>query len=299
MSFTNQVIGEILTIPSKKTCCRKAFLMGLSLACRSVEKNEKKQVLYFYNQEAAEMAKESYGKVFRSEGELSSIVRAGRKTFALTFSSGAIGEFLRRADEGLAEAAELIGFRCPACIGDFLRGAFLGSGTVTDPHKGYHLELSFPTGGRAALIGRLLEEQMGKPGCITRGERCGVYYKSNGAVSDFLYLIGCTSTSFDVANACIERDIRNSENRATNCVARNISRSVEAAQRQICAIEKLYVSRKIDTLSDELRETARLRMENESASLLELALLHQPPISKSGLNRRLSRLLEEAEETNL
>ena len=129
-----------------------------------------------------------------------------------------------------------------------------------------------------------------------RQGRFGLYYKNNAAISDLLYYIGCSATSFDVANVCIERDIRNNENRATNCVARNISRSVDASRKQIAAIEALIATRKIDTLSDELRYTAALRMENESASLLELALMHEPPISKSGLNRRLTKLMEAFEE---
>ena len=94
----------------------------------------------------------------------------------------------------------------------------------------------------------------------------------------------------------IEKDIRNVENRATNCVARNISRSVEAAQEHISAIEKLMGSGKMDTLSNELRYTAKLRIENESATLTELALMHEPPLTKSGLNGRLKRLLKAANE---
>ena len=112
-------------------------------------------------------------------------------------------------------------------------------------------------------------------------------------------MLGSSVKGFEVANACIERDIRNHEHRVTNCEASNISRSVGASHKQIVAIEQLQKTRKIDTLSEELRQTAELRMENPSASLSELALLHIPPITKSGLNRRLTKLMEAAEEDAL
>ena len=98
-----------------------------------------------------------------------------------------------------------------------------------------------------------------------------------------------------MTNVSIERDIRNNENRATNCVTRNISRSVGATIKQVEAIKYLLENDKIALLGDELEYTARLRIENDSASLSELAALHEPPISKSGLNSRLSKILAIAE----
>ena len=108
--------------------------------------------------------------------------------------------------------------------------------------------------------------------------------------------MGAARSNFDMANVCIMRDIRNGENRATNCVARNISRSVSASRKHIDAIELLSKSGKLPKLNEELRYTARLRIENPSASLTELARMHEPPISKSGLNRRLTKILEESED---
>ena len=99
-----------------------------------------------------------------------------------------------------------------------------------------------------------------------------------------------------MANTWVERDIRNNENRATNCVARNISRAVGASQKQIAAIERLAACGRLSGLPKELQQTAALRVEYDAASLSELARLHEPPITKSGLNQRLSKLLRAAEE---
>ena len=94
----------------------------------------------------------------------------------------------------------------------------------------------------------------------------------------------------------IGHDIKNYENRATNCVLTNIQKSVDAARRQIEAIEKIKKSGRFELLSDELRYTAELRCENDSATLSELAALHDPSISKSGLNRRLENIMRIAAE---
>ncbi len=295
MSFTTEISGELVLVPLKKTCCRKALLMGLLMGAAETE--DGRLAVRYYSEEVAALAKELLCHVFRAEVTREEGVRGGRKTYELTARAAACRKFLKELDQNSSAMIHTAaGFRCAACQGEFLRGVFLGCATVTDPHKGYHMEFSFPTEGRCDALRTYLETRLSKPGKVKRGGRFGLYYKSNGAISDFLYYIGGSGASFDVTNVWIERDIRNNENRATNCVARNISRSVDASRRHRESIERLYETRRIDALPEELRQTAALRLEYPDASLSELALLHEPPISKSGLNRRLTRLLEEAEE---
>ena len=129
-----------------------------------------------------------------------------------------------------------------------------------------------------------------------RKNKIGVYFKSNTVISDILSYAGAMKASFEVTNTFIERDIRNNENRATNFVAKNISKSVTATQKQISAINKLIEKGKLDGLSTELIQTALLRLENDDISLAELALMHEPPISKSGLNHRLEKICAAADD---
>ncbi len=294
MSFTTEISGELLLLPLKKNCCRRALLLGLMMGATETE--EKRLRACFHSQAVWELARDLLMKIFHAEAEGGRSIRAGREVWELFCSAGTVLNVLRAADTAENELMHKIaGFRCAACQTEFLRGVFLGCATVTDPHKGYHMEISLPTEGRCDLLRSFLELNLTRPGKVKRGNRFGLYYKSNGAISDFLYYVGGSGASFDVANVWIERDIRNNENRATNCVTRNISRSVDASKKQREAIERLYATRRIDALSEELRQTARLRLENPDASLSELALMHTPPISKSGLNRRLTRILEEAE----
>lgn len=294
MSFTDHVAEELLRLPLKKTCCRKAFLLGVTLACRTEADGVLR--LYLYRAALAEHLVNQLGRALGGEVTAEQIMRAGRKTYVLTVRSAAVERFLASLEErDVPPIHEVVGFRCAACAASFLRGVFLACGTVSDPHKSYHLELLLPTKGRADFVGMFLARQLTEPRSVVRSGRWGLYYKSNTAISDLLYYLGCSATGFDVTNISIERDIRNQENRATNCVTRNISQSVSASLRHREAIERLVATRRIDTLPDELRQTAALRLEYPSASLQELAILHDPPISKSGLNRRLTKLLEAAE----
>lgn len=294
MSFTTEISGELAQLPLKKNCCRKALLMGLLMG--GIETEDGTLTVRYYSSEVADLAFDLLNRIFHADVTRESFIRAGRQSYTLTARVAACQRFLKELDGSSNVMIHTsAGFRCAACQGEFLRGVFLGCATVTDPHKGYHMEIALPTEGRCDVLRSFLGAHLSFPGKIKRGNRFGLYYKSNGAISDFLYYIGGSGASFDVTNVWIERDIRNNENRATNCVARNIFRSVDASKRQREAIEYLYESRRIDALPEELRVTAALRMEYPDASLSELALLHEPPISKSGLNRRLSRLLEEAE----
>ncbi|MBE6556528.1 MAG: DNA-binding protein WhiA [Ruminococcaceae bacterium] len=294
-SFCASVKREMTELVPKKLCCRKALLMGLLYA--AVSKEDKQWYTEYTMEEVAELSLSLLGSVVNTEGERQHCYRGGKPYIGVLFRSKAVFSFLRALSAGeTAEQAAL--FRCDDCKGAFLRGVFLSTASLTDPHKGYHLE--FLLGAEQAERAQALFAFLSRQGFVARkAERRGrhaVYFKSNTAISDILYLTGAVRSSFDFANACIERDIRNNENRATNCVATNIAKSVDASQKHLCAIRALQEAHLLSGLPEELYTTAMLRLENEDASLAELALLHRPPISKSGLNHRLQRLLHYAEE---
>ncbi len=294
MSFTEDVIREALSLQAKKACCRRAFALGLFF---SAKRDGKRLVSSFINRDTAEAAAELLLKIFHSEADITEQNKAGRISYALTFSSSAISELLKTADSEDERPAHIaIGFKCEGCEAAFLRGVLVAGGSISDPKKAYNMELSFPCAERAERIRGMIERRLFSMGKIQRASRHCLYCKNNGSIADLLYYIGCSKSGLSVTNSWIERDIRNNENRATNCVARNISRSVGASMRQISAIERLSESGKLERLPEELRYTARLRLENDSATMVELAALHSPPITKSGLNGRLKRLMEAAEE---
>ena len=297
MSFTHGVIDELLAAGMAKTCCRKALLYGIFYTAKVEEGAKNRIKLELRSKKAAELAVEILAKQFSAAAELSEYVRAGREYISLAVSSKALYSFVRALSDvdDTRTLAELVGFRCDDCAGCFMRGVFIGCGSMNDPHKSYHLEFSLSDQVRADKLITALRAVVPSPKRVTRASRIGVYYKHNESIFHLLNYIGGGQSRFVLTNNFIERDIRNSENRATNCVTKNIAKAVEASKKQIEAIEKLIESGRMLSLQSELQYTAELRLENPSATLFELAYMHEPPISKSGLNRRLNRLIEEAQ----
>lgn len=294
MSFTLQIINELVGREYEKSCCKKAFLFGLFFGAERLSRREVKAELK--TEESALLAAGILKKQFSAEPCAESVVRAGRRMFWVTVSSKALSIYLEKIDgeDGLSPKTfgEIIGFRCEDCKRAFLAGAFVSCGIATDPQKRYSLEFGVKSESRAAWLSAFLCDSVGEPSCVDRRGRIGLYYKGNESISDILSYMGAVQASYAVIDAYVAHAIRNDENRATNCVLRNIQRSVAAAGRHIEAIELLRASGRFELMSEELKYTARLRCEYDSATLSELAELHEPPISKSGLNRRLEKIAE-------
>ena len=182
------------------------------------------------------------------------------------------------------------------CRRAFLRGAFLAGGSVTDPEKRYHLELSTTHWKVSRETGTLLLE-MELPAKETERKGSSVlYYKQSEAIEDFLTVIGAPVSAMAVMEAKIEKDWRNEANRKTNCDSANVDKAVAASQEQLAAIRKLEERAVLETLPEKLRQTAALRREHPEMTLSELAELHEPPISKSAVNHRMRKLLSLAAE---
>ena len=198
---------------------------------------------------------------------------------------------MQEEDAECETLSRMLEFKCEACAIHFLRGLFLACGTVNDPAKSYHLELKLPDDGRAEPVHILLAEAGYEFGVTNRNNMIGLFCKSGSMIQEFLAYIGVTSGVFDFFNAQIERSIRNDENRATNCVTENISRAIRTGAKQLIAIEYLEERNLIPALPEDLQFTARLRLNNPDITLSELAELHFPPITKSGLYHRLEKIM--------
>lgn len=298
MSLSDEISEELCASDINKTCCRKAFLCGLLYSCVATG-NKGEYAAYLYRECDAKRAAKIIDTHF-SNGTQTEIIpafRGGHRAYMLHIRSKALINVFSDIDSGKAQNIfSAVGFRCAECTRYFLCGVFVSCATLADQKNGYHLEFSVRGDRRATLLADLLGESVTAPGRIKRGERIGLYYKSNSKIADLLYFIGASKASFIMANISIERDIRNNENRATNCVTRNLQRSVGASGKQIEAINYIFGINKDSALSKELEYTARLKLENDSATLAELARLHEPPISKSGLNARLTKIMAIAEE---
>jgi DNA-binding protein WhiA len=220
----------------------------------------------------------------------------GNPYIAISLWSKSVYAQFQRADMSDLPLSRLLGFDCEACTRYFLRGAFIAIGSVTDPSKTRQMQFSCRDSATARRLAEVLCEAGAEPRTIRRQNGTQLYYKNSAAMEDLFSYLHAHKTLFALINNKIEREIRNEENRATNCVAQNIQKAVKAAAEQTEAIETLKASREWDRLSEMLRETALLRLANPDATLSELASLHNPPITKSGLNHRLKKLTEMALE---
>lgn len=294
MSFAQRVRQELADVTVKNNCCRRSLAEGLLVAASFDV--ESKCVVVRYKQEAtAHLAEEILSHQYGKRPDVRSFGQCGHSYWDFSLSSPACKKFIRTMDAEDATAESVLSFACDACGGAFLRGLFLACGTVNDPHKSFHMEFKLPE-GRASLVSNFLSSLGYPPRSISRNGTTGLYYKDGATIEDLITLMGAGQGLFEVINSRIERDIRNNENRATNCVARNIEKTIAAATRQMEAINKLMESGRLESLPEGLQETARLRYTNPDASLDELVSMHLPIISRSGLNHRLKKIVDAADE---
>ncbi len=190
----------------------------------------------------------------------------------------------------------LIKTKC--CRKSYLRGLFLGSGTVSDPQKAYQIEYICSSSVLAGDVRKLINTFVDlKPKVSVRGKNHIVYIQEAGQVGDMLNIMGANNQFFKLEEIRMVKEARNRANRISNCDNANMDKTLNAAERQIAAIEKLVEARGMQGIPDKLRDVAELRLNHPHATLQELADMMDPPMKKSGLNHRLQKLLEMA--TNL
>lgn len=298
MSFSKQVKEELNAIQIKGNCCKKSFLFGAMIFAECDENN--RIFVKLSDRETAEKIVFLLRSIYKCEPTVTSIKRGCFESTQLEFTSKKIAEFLLFADSFVDGGAIDGLFTCQNCHSAFVRGAFCASGSVSDPQKCYTLEIRIPNEQRAALLNNIISEWgIAPPSTTCRKGAIGLFYRNESAIEDFITACGGSKSLFSFYDVLIEKNVRNEENRATNCDARNILKSVAAAAIHISAIESLASSKVLDDMPRELQITAKLRIEHPDVNIGELAALHTPPISKSGVNHRLCRIVDEAKKRKL
>ena len=193
-------------------------------------------------------------------------------------------ESIEQMDEGV--------FQCPNCESYFFRGVFLAGGSVSSPKSGYHLDITTPSQSLALKVCEMLNNNSIQAKCTERQGRNVVYLKDSEQIQDFLTFIGAQLAALDMMNEKIFKDVRNNENRRSNCETANIYRMTGSSEEQTRAIKKIISEGRFEQLPNDLKTTAKIRLENPFSSLEQIALLHEPTISKSGANHRLKKLIE-------
>lgn len=172
----------------------------------------------------------------------------------------------------------------------FLRGLFLGCGSVTDPETGYHAELVVGDAASQGLVAGQLRRWGLRPGQARRRGRWAVYLKEADQVTELLALLGAHEAVLALESYRVMKGMRNQVNRWVNAETANLRKAVDAGLRQVAAIRHLVDRVGWDGLSVSLRDVARARLEHPELSLRELGQLLDPPLSKSAVGHRLRRL---------
>ena len=293
MSFSSDVKTEISKTENLSSCCLHAQVYGLVLFAHFSKYNfsittENSDVFELYNTylrdycgvepTISETGTKKMTSYLKTDSEKESVF----EKFGHTLKEPTLR--INRAN---------ISDEC--CSGAFLRGVFLACGTVTAPERGYHLEFVVPYKKLCTDLMKFLDELELNPKYIVRKGNHIIYFKDSESIEDILAIIGAQDASLYVMGIKIEKDVKNKVNRKLNFEMSNISKTVDAANIQVEAIE--YIERKtgISSLPENLQKLAYLRLKNPESSLTELGKLLDEPISRSGINHRLNRIVKIAE----
>ena len=292
MAFSEDIKKEFTEEIPHKTCCRRALAYGL-LFDAFVDGDR----VYIDTQssEHADFYKRVFERQFSKTVTVSPVKKAGRDYFRVEFIFGSVAKKVASLDKEGAGLRDYMEFKCNFCRMNFVRGIFLARATITFSAGSNHLEFRIQHTERARILTEFLSACKIAPKTVLRRNATGIYYKKADRIEDVLNLMQANNAFFEVMNRRIERDIIVQENRAVNCESVNIAKSVATAQKQLRAIEIIENAGLLEKIGSELTESAKLRLENHSASLSELAALHEPPITKSTLNNRFAKIMKMAE----
>jgi DNA-binding protein WhiA len=299
VSFSSGAKAEICRVVPQKSCCAKAQCFGVLLFCNSFGSDGLRIITE--SKEFAQLLPKLFKKAFNMTFDiLPESETLGKLNFQIT-DPGKLHAIMEdygfSPEDTLSLHINLPVVEEECCRSAFLRGAFLAGGSVTDPVKGYHIELSTTHRSVARECSALMDEILGfYPKTVTRGGGQVLYLKQSDQISDFLTYLGAPIAAMGIMEARLEKELNNKVNRRCNCDEANTSKVVEAAQEQLAAIRTLKELGLMEHLPAKLMQAALAREENPESSLTELASMMEPPITKPAMNHRLKKLVEMAKE---
>ena len=299
VSFSAGAKAEVCRVLPAKECCALAECFGILLFCNSF--NTEGIKIITESREFAMALPKLFKKAFNvSFDSFPSLASPGKLVFQISDEEKI--EIIMEAfgfdvQDTLALHVNLPLLEEDCCRASFLRGAFLAGGSVTDPEKGYHMEITTTHQFVARETYALFHEVAGfYPKSAQRAGGQVLYLKNSDQIENFLAFLGAPVAAMGVMEAKLEKEINNKVNRRCNCDDANTSKVVEAAQEQMAAIRILKERGVMDKLPLKLSQAAAAREANPSASLSELAGMMDPPITKPAMNHRLKKLMELAKE---
>ena len=290
MSFSSDTKYEICDSKIKKKCCKVSQLYGMVLFAQNVNdtvvkiNTENVVAINLVNQ----LANDVFGINFSIGEYLNSYFAYldGKRLEELYES------FFISVNGKISHSISAVLTESMCCKYAFLRGAFLVGGYVANPSDRYHLEITTPYYSLAKNLNSFLHELDFPSKTVVRNSNYVVYLKESAAIEKFLCLIGANTAAFSFMDVKIYKEMNNYTNRINNTKIHNIEKTLNKSVEQVKAIELIKSKGGFDSLDDDLVFAAKIRLENPDKSLNELVDLCDNKFSRSGLNRRLKKIVE-------
>ncbi len=297
-SFAAKVKSELCRPQIQRLCCARAEAYGVLLYCNTFSNTEIRIITE--NAEFAARLPKLFQRAFSLKFDrLPDSDNKGKLIFQITEPKKLekiINQFGYDAKQNLVLHVNFGILEDECCRMAFLRGAFLSGGSVTDPEKRYHLEMATSHVQASREVSALLTDSGFMPRSVMRTGNAVIYFKQSEHIEDFLTMIGAPASAMDIMTAKVDKGIRNDANRAMNCDIANVNKTLDAAAEQKQAIEKLRQHGRLENMPEKIRQTAELRLQYPELSLLQLAERSDPPVSKSCMNHRMRKIMEEAKK---
>lgn len=311
MTFSATTKNELSRLPINDNCCAIAELSAIIRMSGTIQISGMKQINLRFTTENAAIARRIFSilkTIYDTEVEV--MVRRNKQlkknnNYLVIVNDKDISKKILK-DVGFTRGQssilnpnysipeKLISDRC--CRRSYIRGAFLGGGSISNPEKTYHLEFVTSKKDHGRDLSSIINSFGLNSKIVIRKESYVIYLKEGEQIVDLLNIIGAHQALLKLEDIRVLKNIRNNINRLVNCETANLGKTIDASMRQIDNIEFIEKQIGLDKLPKNLREIAELRVENSDASLKELGMLLDPPVGKSGVNHRLRKIEQLAEE---
>lgn len=288
MSFSSEIKKALCEAEYECENCCRAELAGIMSFSAQLNADVLKIVT-----EKSYIAKRVARDIYESTGEMA--VFSASKNIRIEISNMGILNKIRQATAFASEDFEET-LKNDCCKRAYIRGAFLGGGCVLNPKNNYHLEFDTKYKISVQRLSNVLSSCLITPKITYRKGHYLVYLKGSDDIADVLGLMGASMGALEFYSVQMEKDVRNSINRQINCEVANQRKTSKAASRQLLAIKKIKAKSAMGKMPDVLQEIARMRIKYPDVSLKELGEMLDPPLGKSGVNHRLNRIIEYADQ---
>ncbi len=292
-SFSQKTKKTLAQIKNSSPCCDRAELFGMLLFSGSITSEYIR-----INSESVFVAEKFCNLLKNLFGFLGEVGKDGKYYTVLCKEKGIVAKCLyslRLSENNIMFRITEEVVKADCCKRAFLRGAFLGGGIVIDPNKNYNMEFLTRYELLTADFLNFLKDLDFELKKVYRKSSWVVYTKVSDTICDILSYLGSSASYMEYLNIKIEREVRNDFTRTANGETANMDKVLTASAKQIAAINKIEETIGLDGIAEELAEIARLRLKNRDLSLDALGAISDPPLSKSGVNHRIKRIMKIAE----